>query len=200
MTYARFLRLLPVLVCATDVALSAAGQGGARDAESMRQKMATIAAQGEQPSRQLRRTMVTERELNAILLDTSAVQLPAGIVEPTIAIVGTQRISARAVVDLDGVRRQMNPTSLLDPTSFLRGRLPVAATGTFRTANGIGRLDLESVAVGSVPVSKGLLQEIVGYYTRTTDNPRGIGLDDPFPLPANIREIQIDRGQAVIVQ
>ena len=30
--------------------------------------------------------------------------------------------------------------------------------------------------------------------------PSGIGLDDPFALPARIREIQVERGQAIIVQ
>jgi hypothetical protein len=51
-----------------------------------------------------------------------------------------------------------------------------------------------------VPVPKLLLQEIVSYYSRTRDKPAGIGLDDPFALPARIREIQVERGQAIIVQ
>ena len=45
-----------------------------------------------------------------------------------------------------------------------------------------------------------LLQQVVSYYSRTPDNPAGIGLDDPFALPAGIREIQVERGQAVILQ
>jgi hypothetical protein len=51
-----------------------------------------------------------------------------------------------------------------------------------------------------VPVPKILLQEIIGYYSRTPEKPAGISLDDPFPLPARIREIQVERGQAIIVQ
>jgi len=45
-----------------------------------------------------------------------------------------------------------------------------------------------------------LLQEIIGYYSRTPDKANGIGLDDPFALPARIREIQVLRGQAIILQ
>jgi hypothetical protein len=45
-----------------------------------------------------------------------------------------------------------------------------------------------------------ILQEIVSYYSRTAENPSGISLDDPFALPARIREIQVERGQAIIVQ
>ena len=29
---------------------------------------------------------------------------------------------------------------------------------------------------------------------------RSVGLDEPFPLPANIREIRVDGGQAIILQ
>jgi hypothetical protein len=76
----------------------------------------------------------------------------------------------------------------------------VTATGVLKTSNGIGRFQLESAAVGGIPVPKILLQEIVSYYSRTPDKPSGIGLDDPFALPARIREIQVERGQAIIVQ
>jgi hypothetical protein len=51
-----------------------------------------------------------------------------------------------------------------------------------------------------VPVPKIILQEIVSHYSKTPQNPAGIGLDDPFMLPAGIREIQVERGQAIVVQ
>ena len=40
---------------------------------------------------------------------------------------------------------------------------------------------------------KFVLQEIVSHYSRTPEKPAGIGLDDPFALPARIREIQVER-------
>jgi hypothetical protein len=84
--------------------------------------------------------------------------------------------------------------------NYLTGRLPVTATGVLKTSNGVGRFELESAHVSSIPIPKMLLQEIVSYYSRTPDNPSGISLDDPFALPARIREIQVERGQAIIVQ
>ena len=54
--------------------------------------------------------------------------------------------------------------------------------------------------VSGVPIPKLLLQEIVSYYSKTRENPAGINLDDPFALPAGIREIQVERGQAIVVQ
>jgi hypothetical protein len=171
-----------------------------RDADTLKQKIATITAQGEKPASQLRRTTVTEGEVNSYIVLEATEQVPTGVVDPYITILGGGRVSGRAVVDLDAVRKQKNPTSLLDPMNYLMGRLPVTATGVLRTTSGVGRFELESAAVSRIPVPKLFLQEIVSYYSRTPQNPAGINLDDPFELPARIREIQVERGQAIIVQ
>jgi len=76
----------------------------------------------------------------------------------------------------------------------------VTATGTLTTSNGVGRFELESASAGSIPIPKMFLQEIISHYSRSAENPAGLNLDDPFPLPARIREIQVERGQAIIVQ
>ena len=143
---------------------------------------------------------VTESEVNAYLGYDGRSQLPAGVVDPAVSILGTGRLSGRAVVDLDAVRRAKASQSWFDPTNYLTGKLPVTATGRLQTSKGVGRFELESASVGGVPVPKLLLQEIVSYYSRTAQNPAGINLDDPFALPARIREIQVERGQAIIVQ
>jgi hypothetical protein len=171
-----------------------------READILRQKVATITARGERTARQPGRTTVTEREVNAYLVFDARDQLPAGVVEPSVSILGTGRVSGRAVVDLDAVRKAKSSPWLLDPTNYLSGRLPVTAVGVLHTRDGVGRFQLENATIGGVPVPKLLLQEIVSYYSRTTDKPAGIGLDDPFALPARIREIQVERGQAIIVQ
>jgi len=166
----------------------------------MRQKVAFITQLGERPDTQIHRTTVTENELNAYLMYDAPADLPAGVVEPAVTMIGTGRITARAIVDLDTVRKLRNSSSAFDPMSYLSGRLPVTATGTFTTSNGVGRFDLESATVSSVPVPKAMLQQILSHYSRTSANPGGIALDDPFPLPARIREIQLQQGQAVVVQ
>jgi hypothetical protein len=214
---------LSAAVCAAvflSSALLADQQPSRKDAELLKQKIATITAQGEptgsgragsekasgqraggQRARAaVRRTTVTENELNAYLVFDAQEQLPVGVVEPFVNILGIGRISGRAVVDLDAVRKQRTSSSLFDPTSYLRGRLPVTATGTLSTNDGMGQFQLESASVGGIPIPKVFLQEIVSYYSRTPDNPAGIALEDPFALPARIREIQVERGQAVIVQ
>ena len=170
------------------------------DAELLRQKVATITAEAEKPRKQGRQTTVTETEVNAYLAYDAHEDLPTGVVEPSVSILGAGRLSGRAVVDLDAVRREHKPTSLLDPMNYLRGRLPVAASGVLTTREGVGQFYLESASVSGVPIPKILLQEIVSHYSRTPENPSGISIDDPFELPAKIREIRVERGQAIIVQ
>jgi hypothetical protein len=171
-----------------------------RDATQLKQKIAAITAHAEKPAGQPLRTTVTEGEVNSYIAYEAREQVPVGVVDPYVTILGSGRVSGRAIVDLDAVRKQKNPTSLLDPMNYLMGRLPVTATGVLKTSNGVGRFELESAAISRVPVPKILLQEIVSYYSRTAENPAGLSLDDPFALPARIREIQVQRGQAIIVQ
>jgi len=192
------------LVCAVGltsiVGVEADVRATKRDAASLKQKVAAITAHGETSSKVARRTIVTENEVNSYLVYEAGPQIPVGVVDPSITVVSPGRLSGRAIVDLDAVRKQKAPTSLLDPMNYLMGRLAVTAVGTLKTADGVGRFELESSSVGSIPIPKILLQEIVGYYSRSPEKPSGISLDDPFPLPARIREIQVDRGQAIIVQ
>jgi hypothetical protein len=193
-----------VVVCALGLAsivsLRADVRASKREAALLKQKVATINDRAAKPSSVARRITVTESEVNSYLVYEARDQIPVGVVDPSITVIGPGRLSARAVVDLDAVRKQKAPTSLLDPMNYLMGRLAVTAVGTLKTANGVGRIELESSSVGSVPIPKILLQEIVSYYSRSAEKPAGISLDDPFPLPARIREIQVDRGQAIIVQ
>lgn len=205
--YLRDLRGCRVAAAATVVAMmlaaSTLAQGGAskREALTMKQKVAAITAHGERPTKQERRTTVTESEVNSYLTYELGGELPAGVVQPSVSALGTGRVSGRAVVDLDAVRKAGgNSTSLFDLRSYLTGLVPVTATGVLRASNGRGRFEFQSASVGVVPIPKLLLQEIVAYYSKSPGKPGGISLDDEFELPARIREIQVERGQAIIVQ
>ena len=195
----RSLAAICAVVC-LGAAADADVRASQRDATSLKQKIAAITAAGEKPTAQQRRTTVTEGEVNSYIVYEARDQVPTGVVDPYITILGDGRVAGRATVDLDAVRKQKNPTSLLDPMNYLMGRLQVTAAGVLRTANGVARFELQSTSVGGVPVPKLILQEIVSYYSRTPQSPAGINIDDPFALPARIREIQVDRGQAIIVQ
>ena len=195
------LSFVPLCLAAFGDVTSGAGAAPSRaDALSLKQKVDVISRFAAVPARQPQRTNVTENEVNAYLTFDARDHIPAGVVEPVVTIVGAGRLSARAVVDLDAVRKQKARRGLLDPMRYVTGRVPVTATGVFTTLDGVGQFELESAALGAVPVPKLILQEIVSYYSRTPENPSGIGLDDPFMLPARIREIQVETGRAIVVQ
>lgn len=189
-----------LVAASASIGLDAAQQGSRREADQLRQKVAAIVQFAERPRREALRTTVTEPEVNAYLAYDAGTDLPAGVIEPVVTILGAGRVSGRAIVDLDAVRKQKQPTSMLDPVSYLTGRVPVTATGVLTTSNGVGRFQLESAAVGGLPVPKMVLQEILSHYSRTPQNPSGMNLDDPFALPSRIREILVERGQAIVVQ
>jgi hypothetical protein len=194
-------------VAVVAVALAAAGPRVAadatasrQDADVLKQKVGAIIEAGALSSRGPRRTTVSEKELNAYLALDASKDLPTGVVEPSVSITGPGQISGRAVVDLDLMRKDQPPRGLLDPRRLLTGRLPVTASGTLQTGNGVAQFSLGSAAVGSIPVPKAVLQEILSYYSRSPELPDGLNLDAPFALPSNIREIQVDRGQAIVIQ
>src|SRR5712671_3208021 len=149
--------MVAVAGIATIVTGSAAAQVGAskRDALAMKQKVAAIAAHGERPTKQGRRTTVTESEVNSYLTYELGDDLPTGVVQPSVSALGTGRVSGRAVVDLDAVRKAGgNSGGLFDLRTYLTGQVPVTATGVLRTSNGRARFELESASVAGVPVPK----------------------------------------------
>jgi hypothetical protein len=165
-------------------------------------KLARIVQTGQTPrgkARAAQSTQITDAELNSYFRYQAADQIPPGIVEPQINAMGDGKVSGRAIVDLDAVRKQKE-RGWLDPVGYLSGRLPLTARGRLVTENGIGRFQLEGAELSGVTIPKTLLQELLSYYSRTPEDADGINMDDPFELPAQIREIRVAAGTATIVQ
>jgi len=144
-------------------------------------------------------TAVTDAEVNSYLRFIAGPQIPVGIVEPLLTAMGDGRVSGRAIVDLDAVRKQKQ-RGWLDPLAYLGGQLPVTAAGRLTTKDGKGQFLLESAEIKGVPIPKAVLQELLTYYSRTAENPAGIDMDAPFELPARIREIRVGSGTSTVVQ
>jgi hypothetical protein len=181
-----------------------AGQAGftKRDADRFQTKLTQIVQAGNgAPLRAAapRSTPVTDIEVNSYLRFHAADQIPVGILEPTLNALGDGRVSGRAVVDLDAVRKQKQ-RGWLDPMSYLSGRLPVTAAGRLTTKDGQGQFQLESAEISGITIPKAVLQELVSHYSRTPENPAGIDMDAPFELPSRIREIRVGTGSSTIVQ
>ena len=174
-----------------------------QDADRFQAKLSRIAEFANAPRGRtapaMRSIEVTDAELNSYLRYHAQSEIPVGIVDPVLTALGGGRVAGRAIVDLDAVRREKK-RGWLDPVGYLTGRLPVTVTGTLSTTNGVGRFRLESAEVSGVTIPKSVLQELLAYYSQTPENPSGINMDDPFELPARIREIKVGTGRSTVVQ
>jgi hypothetical protein len=190
-----------MLSCAVHLAAQAA-KVSKQEAAKFQAKLVLIEKNAATPRKGAaaqRKTQVTDLEVNSYLKFLAGSQVPVGIVDPEVHGAGSGRVTGRAMVDLDAVRTSKK-RAWTDPLGYLMGRVPVTAAGTLTTKEGVGRFVLESAQISGVTIPKSLLQELVSYYSKTPTNPNGINMDEPFELPAAIREIQIGVGAATIVQ
>lgn len=194
--------LVTSLAAATGTAQQQQQQLTRQKADQFTAKLVQIAQTGQAKPRGTavaRTTQITDDEVNAYFRHHAKEQIPVGVVDPTIHAMGNGRLTGRALVDLDAVRQQKE-RGLLDPMGYMTGRVPVTATGTLTTSNGVGQFTLESAEIAGITVPKRMLQELLSYYSKTPENPAGLDMDAPFELPANIREIRVGKAHAVVVQ
>ena len=173
-----------------------------RDADGLEKKLHLITERGAKkpgPTAKPLRTPISEREVNSYFKFQGKEHLPAGVLDPVVVIADTVRHEARALVDL-AAGRKANERTWPVLLSWVSGTLEVRASGKLRTNNGQGVFELEQASLGGVPIPKSLLQTIVTHYSVTADSPNGFNLDAPFALPQQIRQVELQRGSAVIVQ
>lgn len=172
-----------------------------QQADLFSRKVQQIVVQGDrvqQPG--TKRTPVTETELNSWFAYSAKPLLPSGVAEPRVTLVGNGKVAGQAIVDLDAIAKRKQSGGTFDVWNLVGGKVPVNVLGTLKTKEGVGSFQLESADVSGLPLPKTFLQELVSYYSRTPSHPQGVKLDDPFELPASIRQIDVSAGQAVIVQ
>ncbi len=145
-------------------------------------------------------TTFTQAETNSYLKYNAGDLLPTGLTQPLVTLIGQGRLSGEAVVDLDIVRQKSGSGGWFDPTSYLTGKLPVTASGRIITGDGKARFEVERAEVSGITVPRSLLAQMVNFFTRTADNPKGSSIDDTFEMPANIRSIDVESGRFTVHQ
>jgi len=172
-----------------------------QSADEFSEKVALIQRQADSPERAgARRTRLTQDELNSWFMYRAQPHLPSGVGQPQVTIFGEGRLAGQATVDLDAVAKRRASGGAFDPLSLIGGKVPVSVTGILHTRDGMGRFEVQSAAVSGIQVPVPMLQELITYYSRTPDRPQGMRLDEVFALPANIRQIEVGQGQAIVVQ
>ena len=193
-------RLAVALLVALAVIPLTAGTVSRQSADAFDQKVALIQSQADPLKRGgARHTLLTQDELNSWLMYRAQALLPSGVGDLQVTIVGDGRLMGQAVVDLDVVAQRRSGSSS-SPFSLTGGRVPVTLTGILHTLDGMARIEVQSAEMFGIPIPAKMLQELVSYYSRTSERPQGVRLDEAFALPANILQIEISQGQAVVVQ
>jgi hypothetical protein len=198
----RLRRCSPLVACVLGLTFAQAAGVNKQQAADFDRKVALVNrhASGVDDAPGPRRTSFTEAEVNSWFAYGGRGVLPVGVVAPKVTIVGNGLVRAEAIIDLEVLAKRRSTGKTLDPWSYLGGRVPVTASGILHTQNGRGRFELEQAAASGVPIPKAILQDMVSYYSRTSDDPEGLRIDQPFALPARIRQIELRQGQAVVVQ
>jgi hypothetical protein len=163
-------------------------------------RIVLVQTMAEQKSSKPRATAFTQDETNSYLKYGAGDLLPTGLTQPEITMIGQGKVSGKAIVDLDVVRQKQSTGGWFDPTSYLTGKLLVTASGRIVTWDGKGKFELETADISGVPIPRSFLAQMVNYFTRTADNPKGASLDDTFILPANIRRIDVQPGRFILHQ
>jgi hypothetical protein len=158
----------------------------------MQQKLESIVRFGAIPRLETQSTTIEEGEVNAYLQTYLREEIPPGITSPTLKILGDNRLSATATLDLDAMNASRPPSEGFDPIRVLRGSLGAKVSGRLVTENGSGRFELESAELGGIPLPRALVSQLVSSYD--------VNIDDAFDLPSSIREIRVEPGQVTVLQ
>ena len=120
----RLSTIFAALLTSSTIAL--AGAPKSQQAAAFEAKMNAIMARGEtRPTGY--RTEFAGDEVNSYLQLRLAAKLPAGVADPAVTLQDAGRLSGRAIVDLDGIRKKSSG-GWFDPAAYLGGKLPVTAT------------------------------------------------------------------------
>ena len=192
--------LLGLLTFGMAVSSTAAVQLTKEQGDRLERKIDEIAKNASMDPVRSKKTAMPELEVNSYLNFNLKDKIPRGLANPQISIVGDSQLAGRVFVDMDEFKRHRSSGGMIDPLNYISGRVPVTARGALRTQDGKGRFQLGAAEILGVPLPKPLLQELVTFFSRTPENPNGFDIDAPFNLPAKIREVLVNRGEAVVVQ
>jgi hypothetical protein len=191
--------LLPAL-CLIVLSAAAPVQISREDGDRLERKIAAIAENAAGDPVRPKKTAVPENELNSYLNFNLREKLPRGVSEPAVSLIGNGNVSGHIFIDMDDFKRRRRSAGIMDPLNYISGRVPVTAVGAVRTKDNKGQFQLMSAEIHGVPVPKPVVQELVTFFSRTPENPRGINIDEPFALPAKIRELVINPREATVIQ
>jgi hypothetical protein len=143
-----------------------------------------------------RTIVVTEGELNSFVNLSLAEQIPPELSDLEFQL-EQDHLGARARLDLDRLRAKLPEGGPASYLSMLSGTVPVELGGRLESAEGLARVDLETVLVGGVNIPPSLLAQIVSFATRNDAQPEGLDIGAPVALPWTAKSIRLEPGRAL---
>jgi hypothetical protein len=142
------------------------------------------------------RVVFSQDEINSYLRYDFASEIPSGVTDPFIRL-ETGRVIGRAMVDFAEwqAANGESPGPLIG--WMLRGRRQVEVTCRYTSGDGSGRVDVESVRIGDVPISPSVVTFLIEHVVQPRYPAAVVGR--PVPLSHNLREVRIELGRAVAV-
>lgn len=172
-----------------------------QQADSLDRKIESIQRYGSAESKSgVRKTPVSEAELNSWFAYHAPPLLPPGVTEPRVTILDNRTVIGTIVVSLDAIAKSRASGRSLDVWNLVGGQVPVTVIGVLHARDRRVRFELQSADVSGIPVPPRVVQELVDFYSRSAERPAGVQLDGEYALPAGIREIELNRGSAVVIQ
>jgi hypothetical protein len=171
-----------------EVTVSAAAAQSAAEKLSRIQQAASSGGAGSQ-------TAFSEEEVNSYLAYKMEPDYPAGLSKVQVNFV-PGRILGTARVDFDKAMAARQPLGGMADYLFW-GLHTLAVEGGFSAVDGVGRFDLESVALDGYT----LPQKLVDLLIETFLKPRypNLALDRPFLLPYSIDRVEVMRERVEVV-
>ena len=168
--------------------------------DALERKIDEIVKNGSSNPVRPKKTVISEPEVASYLAFNGKKKIPRGLANPAISMLGNGNLAGRVFVDIDEFKRQRGSSGFMDPLSYVSGQVPLTARGVLTSRDGRGHFQLGSAEILGVPVPKSILQELVSFFSRTPEYPRGFNIDEPFNFPAKIRQVAVNQGEALIVQ
>lgn len=141
--------------------------------------------------------IVTERQINSFVNLSLGDRIPPEVSDLELRL-RPGRLAAHAVVDLDRLKAKLPEGSGLSLLSLLSGPVPVDLRGRLEGADGMGRFELEEATVGGVGVPPSVLAQLVSLATRNAEQPAGLDIAAPQPLPWTARRVRLDAGRLLV--
>ena len=166
--------------------------------DSFAKKLELLEKYEHDPKAKRQPVSVFESELNSYVRYALAEKVPKGLREVRV-ILRENRLELRGLANLAEFSELKDKAagagSLL---GLLGGEMAVEVVADFKSDRGFGQFEIVSAQVGPMPLSAGLVADIVARATVDATHPTGFDIRAPFRLPYGAKRIRSQQAIAIV--